>query len=167
MMNKKRVLEVVMILLFLIYVLLTIKFSNGLILNLQAYSNYKFIPLVFWTFTIVVSIYLTQADIGFMKIGAFLGITTGVFIILIQMGNNTTEFDLIESDNYELIIEKVGSPDPGSITVYKKISPFFSEYVDTIQVADNYDLSFEIVGDTLIINRCTTISCVEIEIELE
>ena len=166
-MNIKRVLEIVIILLFSIYVFITIKFSNGMILNLQAYSNYNLIPLVFWTFTIVIGIYLTQADIGFMKIGAFLGIITGVFIILLQIVNNTSEFDLIESDDYGLIVEKVGSPDPGRITIYKKESPLFSEYVDTIQVASNYDLFFEIVGDTLVVSRCTSIACVEIEIDLE
>lgn len=166
-MNKKLVLRIVIIFLFLMFVFLIIQFSRGLILNLQVYSNFKLIPLIFWTLIIAISAYLTLADIGFMKIGAILGIITGVLVILLQMVYNTSEFDLIESNDYQLIVETIGSPDPGSINVYKRVSPLFSEYVENIKVADNYDLSFEIVGETLIMNRCTSNACVEIEIELE
>jgi len=102
-----------------------------------------------------------------MKIGAIMGIMTGVLVIALQMVNNTSKFDLIESGDYELIVERIGSPDPGKVLVYKRVNPLFSEFVESIQVSDNYDLSFEVVGDTLIINRCTTISCVPIEVELE
>lgn len=166
-MKTKKVLGLVIILLFLIYVFLTIQFSKGLILNLQLYSNYNLIPFVFWTFTILLSVFLTLTDIGFLKIGAIMGIMAGVLIITLQMVNTTSEFDLIESNDYKLIVERIGSPDPGKITVYKRVNPFFSEYVDSIQVASNYDLTFEIIGDTLIMSRCTTIACVPIEIELE
>lgn len=167
MMKMKHILMVMIGLLFLIYVFLTIQFSKGLILNLQVYLDYKFVPLAFWSFVIVLGVYFTLEDIGFMKIGAIMVIIVGVFTIILQVVNNTSEFDLIESDNYELIIESINPPDPRSVVVYKKVSPLFSELIKTAQIPDHYDVSYEIVGDALIITKCTTVSCNSVSVDLE
>ena len=166
-MNIKHALRIMIGLLFLIYVYLTIQSSNGLILNLQVNLDYKFLPLAFWSFVIALGILFTLEDIGFMKIGAMMVIIVGVFTIILQVVNNTSEFDLIESEEYELIIETVNPPDPGRVVVNKRVSPLFSELVETVQISDHYVVTFEITGDTLIINKCTTVSCNPVTVDLK
>jgi hypothetical protein len=122
---------------------------------------------MFWFFMILASINLLVADTGFLKIGAVLGIVTSVFILGFQMVTNTSSFELVTSDKYELIVETVGSPDPGRVIVYKKDNLFFSNFVGSTRIDHYYDLSYEIVGDSLILTMCTVNSCITDEIDLE
>ena len=165
--KNKRILRIITILFFIMYALLTLKFSNGLISNLQAYINLQLIPIMFWSFMILVSINLLIADTGFIKIGAIIGVVTGVLVLIFTMLNNTSTFDLVTSDKYQLIVETVGSPDTGRVIVYKKDNLFFSKFVGSALVADNYDLSYEIVGDSLILTKCSVNGCITDEINLE
>lgn len=166
-MSKKKALTIATILSFLMYVLLTVMFMNGLILNLQGYIDFKIIPIVFWGFIILLNLVFTMADIGFLKIAAFMGIFIAAFIILFQMVNNTSEFELIDSGDYELIVQRINSPDTGFVIVYKKTGPLFSKTIESIQVPHYYELNFEIVDEILIMNKCTKVSCIPVEIELE
>lgn len=167
-MNKtKLVLKLMFILFLMMYIILTFKSFNGLIPNLQAYSNLKFIPIMFWLFVILFFINLIIADIGFIKLGAVIGIVTGVFILVFQMVYNTSSFDLITSSKYELIVETIVSPDIGRVKVYKKDSQFFSKFVGSVLVDDDYDYSYEIVGDSFIISMCNLNYCITDEIDLE
>ena len=163
----KFVLRIITILVFLMYVLLTFKFYNGLILNLQGYSRLQFIPIMFWSFMILACINLLIADTGFIKIGAVLGIIAGSLILIFQMVNNTSDFDKITSDKYELIVEIEDLSDRVRVIVHKKDSIFFSKFVDSVIVRDYYNFSYEIVGDSLIITKCSVDSCLTDEIDLE
>lgn len=166
-MNRKKALIIVIILLFVLNIFLTIQFANGSILNLQAYIDFKIVPILFWGLIIAVSLYFTLADIGFLKIAAILGIITGVFVILFQMVYNTSEFDPFKSSEHELIIQRVNAPDDGFVHIYKKSGPFFSKKVESVRIAHYYELTFEIIGDTLIMNKCTEVSCIPVEIDLQ
>ncbi len=165
--KNKFILRIITILFFLVYILLTFKFYNGLILNLQGYSMLQFIPIMFWSFIILTCIDLLIADVGFIKIGAILGIVAGSLILIFQMVNNTSDFDKITSDKYELIVEIEDLSDRVRVIVYKKDSIFFSKFVDSVIVRDYYNFSYEIVGDSLIITKCSVNSCITDEIDLE
>lgn len=165
--KNKLILRIITISFLLMYVLLTYKFYNGFIANLQVYSSCQLIPIMFWCFMILVSINLLIADTGFIKIGAIIGVVTGILVLIFIMLNNTSTFDLVTSDKYQLIVETVGSPDTGRVIVYKKDNLFFSKFVGSALVADNYDLSYEIVGDSLILTKCSVNGCITDEIELE
>jgi hypothetical protein len=116
---------------------------------------------------ILACINLLIADTGFIKIGAVLGIIAGSLILIFQMVNNTSDFDKITSDKYELIVEIEDLSDRVRVIVHKKDSIFFSKFVDSVIVRDYYNFSYEIVGDSLIITKCSVDSCLTDEIDLE
>ena len=157
----------IMFLCFILYALLTYKFFNGYISNLQVYFSLQLIPIMFWLFIILVCINLLIADTGFLKIGAVFGIVMGVFTMTFQTITNTSSFDLITSDKHELIVEIVSPPDGGRIIVYKKDSLFFSEFIGAVRVDDYNTFTYEIVLDSFIITICTGDSCITDKIDLE
>lgn len=121
---------------------------------------------MFWSFIILVFVTMLVGDTGFLKLGAVIGVITGVLILVFQMVNNTSTYDLMKSDNYTLIVETDSSPGERSVNVYTKDSLFFSKYVGNVKIQDIYDTSYEMIGDSFIINKCTLNSCVTVEIDL-
>ena len=166
---KKKILTVriLILLFFLIDILLIIKLTNGYISNLQVYSNIHLVTAMSWLFILLVFLNLLLSDTGFMKIGGVVGIITAAFTLAFQMTNPTSSYESITSDKYVLIIETLGAPDTGKILLYKKENPFFSKYIGSMSVATYYDSSYEIVGDSFIVTKCTVNSCITDEIDLE
>ncbi|MDC0558789.1 hypothetical protein OAO42_00105 [Candidatus Izimaplasma bacterium] len=167
-MKKTKLGLAVLIVLFLVlYVLLTCKLSNGFISNVQVYSRIQLIPLTFWIFVILIAVYVLISDSGFFKIGAIIIVATGLFVLTLQMVNSTSSYDTITTDEYDLVVEIVWAPSNETFNVYEKENIFFSKFVGSITVADYYDKSYEVVGDSFIIQKCTEVSCITAEIDLE
>lgn len=160
-------LRITILVLFILYVILAIKFYNGYIPNIQAYSNLHFIPIMFWSFIILVCYTFMMADSGFLKIGFLLGIVTGVLMLTFQFVNNTSSFDSLNSDKYQLIIEIKEMPSESILLIYTRDSLFFSEYIDSESVENVFDFTYEIVGDSLVITKCSVNGCVTSNIDLE
>ena len=166
---KKKILRlsILAVLFFLMFSILSIKFYNGFIPNIQTYSNLQFIPTLFWLFLITIFTIIIAGDNGFMKIGAVFGIATGIIVIIFLIVNNSSSFELITSDKYELIVETENIPGITNINVYEKDGLFFSKFVDNAKIQDIYELSYEIVGDSFVITMCSINSCITLDIDLE
>lgn len=164
---KHKILSALILICIFIYILLTIKFSNGSIANLQVYSRVHIIPIVFWTFIILLCVVLLISDTGFIKIGAFLTLATSAFALVFQMVNVVSTFETVSSENYDLILETISSTDSDRIKVYKRDNIFFSSFIGSTTLANYYDVSYDIVGDLLIFTKCTENSCLTSEIDLE
>ncbi len=167
-MNKMTIVLRIVTLLFLVLCsLLTYKLSNGLISNLQVYFRIRLIPFTLWMFIILIAINFLVADSGFIKVGAIILIFTGIFTIIHQMVNTTASYDIVTSEKHELLLETLEASSSETYNIYKKENAFYSRYVGSITVANYYDKSYEIVGDTFVVTKCTDISCITAEIDLE
>ena len=166
-MKINKILIYTMILMLLIFIILAIMNVFGLIINLQGFFNYRITPFVFWTFFILMCLAVLIADTGVLKMIAILGVINGLLLLGFQVLNNTSEFDIIRSDDQTVIVERVGFPEPGEVNVYKQMNIFHSKYIGRVPVGHYHELSYEIVDDTLIITKCTQVSCIPMEVDLE
>lgn len=164
--KPKKILVLIATFLFFVYLFLLFKLYNGLILNLQVYSSLNLITLIFWSGIILICIHFILADIGFMKIGAILTFFTGLLVVIFQILNNTTSYDIVTSDKYKLIVEIIEEPGTIEFKVYNKENILFSEYVDSITIVDNFIVSYDIVGDEFIVTKCNINVCLTDEMEL-
>lgn len=166
-MKKKHIPVYIMIIFASVYVGLIIMLANNYILNVQAYFDFNIVPIFFWIFAFALGVKLIYSDIGFLKIGAVLGIATGVFVIAFMIRYSTSDYSIVESDEYTVIVNKVKSPDKEMVHVYRQDNSLFSKYIDSVPAADYFELSYEIEDDTLTITRCTDVSCVHVDVLLE
>lgn len=161
------VLRAITVLFLVVCIILTYRLSTGLISNLQIYSKIKLIPFSFWLFVILVCVNLLLEDTGFIKIGAIIIIFVGCFTLIYELVNTSTSYDLVTTDEYELLLETVEAQSSETYNVYKKDSIFYSRYVGSITVANYYNKSYEIVDDTFLVTKCTDVSCITAELDLE
>ncbi|KFZ27272.1 MAG: hypothetical protein KQ78_00483 [Candidatus Izimaplasma bacterium HR2] len=160
-------LNITSIILLILIIILLIQFSNGLILNLQVYMFLGVSYTMFWLLVILIGINILISDSGFLKIGAIIIIVTGVFTLVFQGINNTSTYELLTSDKYILTVETISYTNEEFISVYKKDNIFFSKYVGVIKVSHIYEFSYEIVGDTFIVTKCSGDLCITSELDLE
>jgi len=160
-------LNYVIIILFLLFFVLLFQNINNQILRIQAYFDLSLITAIFWILVLLLSLKILYSDTGFLKIGAVLGIIlTGVMFIFLMI-IKPNQYDLVNSDNYEVIIEIDQSLDSRVINVYQRNNFFFSKKIHSFQAPDYYDYKYEIIESDLIISRCTEISCINEVISLD
>lgn len=148
------------------YIIVTAKQMNGYILRLQGFIDIPILTVMFWLLVFWICYKAIIGDTGFMKIGAVLAATCGVFLLLFLFVSNERDYDLISSDDYELVVEIIHADNSKRVSVFKKEGLFFSKYVDYVVVSNNYELFYEIDGSTFKVSKCLDETCDIEEISL-
>jgi hypothetical protein len=155
------VISIIMILVFLIA-----KLSYGYMIMLQGYIDISIIRILFWVLLLIIFLIILTKDVGFIKLGAILGVFVCFYSLVSLYILNDTNFEIVSDDKYDLVIEFVDSPELRYIVVYQKQDLLFSKYVEQVTLGKHYDISYEINEDKFVITKCTEISCQTEEIDL-
>ncbi len=150
----------------IIYFLLTGKYIDYHILNIQAYVNESFVFICFILFLTSVFAVVLRSDSGFMKIGAVFGIFFTVFTLAFNLANPQYEYETLSSDQYDLIIKTEEIHGSLHISVYQREDVLFSEYVDKIVIDDHYETTLMIEANMFVIIKCTDLACQREELTL-
>jgi prepilin signal peptidase PulO-like enzyme (type II secretory pathway) len=160
-------LNFVVIFLLIIFFILTIQNSFGQILRFQAFIDLSIITLTFWVLILLTAIRMLFADIGFLKLGAGLAVLLAIFMFIFFIIIKPSQYKLVRSENYEIIVEIDNSTENRIMNIYKKKNFLFSEKIFTLNAPENYEYQYEIIGSNLVISRCTETICIEEPIPLE
>ncbi|MCF7924011.1 MAG: hypothetical protein K9L64_02745 [Candidatus Izimaplasma sp.] len=159
--------NIMIIFLLIVFLVLIFQSSFEKILRIQGYVNVSLVATSLWLLVILVGIKLIYSDVGFIKIGAILGLCLAIYMFIFLFSYKPYTYDLVSSDQHEVVIEIDDSKAYRVIHIYSRENILFSEKIFEIPTQDNYDLEYEIIDDNLIFKRCTSISCIETIIPLQ
>lgn len=163
--TKRRVL-IFAFLILLVAIFFTIKDINEYMLRLQAYTAFHLIQTLYWVIILLLFVRVLIGDSGYLKMGAALGILVAIYFIMFRAATNEFEYTVLKSENYEVTLV-IGEGISGyDVMVYSKSDILFTKYIDQSKIDYHYDVTYEIVGDNLIIEKCTPNGCQIEEIQL-
>lgn len=153
---------------FVLFGVLLIVYSLEHILVVQRFISVSIPTLVFWVAALALSVKLTSLDIGYMKIGTILGMIVTLYAIVYGFVMTSDEYIHIRNEEYVLVI-KIEETEGTNYryNVYKKDTIMTSSYVGFFLLGPHYESTFEIVGDELIITKCTDVTCQEDVFQIE
>lgn len=165
--KTKRNISIAIISLLVVFLLLWIQELNGYILNIQGYFGLRWTLVVFWAFIALVFIRTMISDTGFLKLGSVLGVFTCGLILIVNYSIKDYNYEIVKSEEYHIVIEKVEENSSIVFNVYQRKNFLFSEYIDSINVHDYYEITYEFIDNRFIVTKCGVATCRSEEIILD
>jgi hypothetical protein len=150
-----------------VFAILAYNLAEGRIISLQGYIDFSLPMIFFWSSIFLICLELTKRDIGYLKIVTILLVFYSVLSLVLFAIRDNTDYEVYENNEHQAIVRLTDDEVRYNITVFCEDGNFFFKEIYQTRIGKHYEVSFEVIGNELIIERCNAGICLTDNVELE
>lgn len=161
------IMRIISIVLFVLSIIIGTMYQNNKILSIQRFSGILITYTISMTAMLLLLISFFGTDIGFFKFVIILGLIATTLSIVLTTIHNRTRYQLLESDDYNIILQYTIKTENTKFYFYRQENAFVYYLFDESPNPTTYDSTITIEGSQIVIEKCNENLCFFEYIDLE